>query len=345
MIITLSAALLIDSRRITKFASDGGKIEERLAGEAVQEIVRSVGDDPFGGVAAAIGIHIRPGARKPAHHALRGRRRSARPFARRQSPDRPQASLLTIANVDASACRAPALYSRSMNCRSSRRSGAYRKGITLPERRERPRRVGVRRQASITPERTAIGIRIRPGEDQVRLRASPRVPPAAPRILRGRQAPERRRMEGDHKIPRRKTNPSRRANSSRLISSRRRYNRCPTADQQDPLRVLAELHHPPGDLLRGNEVEMRHLGDRVADRLVERAFRPLSAAEVRHRNARRHAAADAARISNRSPRSTTRLGSQPVQRIRETDLVPRPSASPRLPAESGGQQHLDLGVR
>ena len=52
---------------------------------------------------------------------------------------------------------------------------------------------------------------------------------------------------------------------------------------KDPRRILTQLNDPLTALLIGNEMEVADLGDRMADPLIQRAFRRVSSAEVEDR--------------------------------------------------------------
>lgn len=52
------------------------------------------------------------------------------------------------------------------------------------------------------------------------------------------------------------------------------------ADQEDPFRVFAKLDDPSAVVLGGDEMQVGHLGDRMADRLINGALGGLATAQV-----------------------------------------------------------------
>ena len=95
--------------------------------------------------------------------------------------------------------------------------------------------------------------------------------------------------------------------------------------------------------LRGDEVQVRELGDRVADAFVERSLRGLAAMQVRDGNPRHHRRRDRREDLEPVAQHADQVRPQLRQRVAEADE----SEAHRLRRAcigSGAQQHLDLAV-
>ena len=88
--------------------------------------------------------------------------------------------------------------------------------------------------------------------------------------------------------------------SVQMIKARR-------TDDEYLIRGFAHLYHAPAKFLVGDEMHMRQLGDGVADRVVDRAFRNLASVDVgdgHPASGRRHGRRQR---SERSPSSTDNI--------------------------------------
>jgi hypothetical protein len=130
-------------------------------------------------------------------------------------------------------------------------------------------------------QHSPIRVGVRHSEDQVGLFQCLQRGQQLGHLPRGRALLKGHRVKGDEQITRAegeverglKCTPLQQLQLDDVVDTQ-------AADLKDALRLLTELDHAPTVFLRRDEVQMRHLGDRMPDRLVEGALGRLSAMQV-----------------------------------------------------------------
>jgi hypothetical protein len=115
------------------------------------------------------------------------------------------------------------------------------------------------------------------------------------------------------------------------------------AGRMDVRRVLAQLSYPAGRVLVGHEMQVRHLGDRMPDRLVEGTFGDIAACQMRDGNAGDERALCRGQQFEAVAEQDQQIGPEPVEGVgeaygAEAHGLRDPDRRVR------GQQHLDLLV-